>query len=175
MKWILGATQDIAVNENQLKARIGYIRQVTGADVSDWQKFQVKNRQFFCCVSKDNIEAVFITAHNCDVVLLFTLPHIYQSKIIVVNTCIWEKFTDKRLLLHLNRYNSNVALYFAKQDLSMDLNHIFRQTTTLHNIGQFGFQSSLSERELFMNRRKGLKEALNLSFNRVSLILLVGE
>lgn len=175
MKWVLGTGKEIAVNVTQLKARIEYIRQITEADVSDWKLVQVNDRQFLYCTSDDIIDGVFITAHIQDVYILSTLDLIYENRIIIANTCIWNKFADKKLLYQLQRNNQNFDLYFAKQELLIDPMQIFRQTTTLLNVGQFGFQTSLSERELFINRRKGFEEALKQSFKRVSPIFFTGE
>jgi len=170
VKWILGAGKEIVVDVSQLEARTKYIRSVTGTDVSNWQSIQLKDRQFLYCISNDVVDGVFITAHINDVYMLSTMHQVYENRIIIANTCIWEKFADKKLLCQFYRNNPNLELFFAKQDLSIDPMHIFRQTTTLLNIGRFGFQSSLSERELFMNRRKGFEEALRQSFERVSPI-----
>lgn len=175
MKWILGAGEEIVVGENQLKARTKYIHQVTEVAVSDWQIAQVNNHRFLYCMSSDAIDGVFITAHIGDILLLSTVPHIYGSRIIVANTCIWEKSLHKKLLNNLYRVNSNLELYFAKQDGFIDPALVLRQTTTLLNVGNFGFQTSQSERELFMNRKKGFEEAVKQSFERVSPILFVGE
>jgi hypothetical protein len=175
VKWILGADNDIIVDTNQLKARIEYIHSVTGTNVSNWKPIHVKNRQFLYCVSDDIIDAVFITAHIEDVYMLLNLQQICENKIIIANTCIWRKLADKILLFQLWRNNPNSDLYFAKQDISIDSKRILRQTTTLLNVGEFGFQTSLSERELFINRRKGFEEALKRSFKRVSPILFTGE
>ena len=175
MKWILGAGKEIVVDANQLKARSEYIRQITEADVSDWQPIQVNKRQFLCCVSNDEVDGVFITAHIGDVYMLSTLHQVCKSRVIIANTCIWERLADKKLLYCLQQNNPNSDLYFAKQEISIDSMRVFRQTTTLDNVGQFGFQTSLSERELFINRRRGFEEALKQSFERVSPILLLGE
>jgi hypothetical protein len=107
--------------------------------------------------------------------MLTQLPQIYQSRIIIANTCIWEKSGHKWLLHQLYQNNPNIELYFSKQKFSMEIGRIFRQTTTLLDVGRFGFQTSMSERELFMNRHKGFEEALRQSFERVSPILLAGE
>jgi hypothetical protein len=104
-----------------------------------------------------------------------TMRTIYESRIFIANTCILEKDADRNLLSQLNRNNPNLELFFAKQELSRDPMNILRQTTTLNNIGRFGFQTSLSERELFMNRRKGFEEAIRQSFVHVSPILSIGE
>jgi hypothetical protein len=175
VKWILGTGKEIVINATQLKARIEYIRQVTKADVSDWKLIQVNGRQFLYCASNDVVDGVFITAHIGDVYMLSTLHQVYESRIIIANTCVWERLADKKLLYQLQRNNSNSDLYFAKQEISVDSMRIFRQTTTLLNVGLLGFQTSLSERELFMNRRRGFEEALKHSFEHVSPILLTGE
>ena len=174
MKWILGAGEDIVVDENQLKARTKYIRQVTESDVSNWRRIQMNGRQFLYCASNDIVDGVFITAHINDVFMLSTLRQVCESKIIIANTCIWERLADKRLLYRLRQINPNSDLYFAKQEIYFDSMQLFRQTTTLLDVGQFKFQSSLSERELFMYRRKGFEEAIKQSFEQVSPILLSG-
>lgn len=179
MEWILSASNEITVDVNELKARTNFIRQVTGAEVTDWKSFKVNglqsSRQFLRCSSNDVIKGVFITAHNDDVFLLSTLQYVYANNIIIANTCIWEKLADKRLLFMIRKNNMNAELYFSKQDMTLEHMNIFRQTTTLHKVGNFGFQTSLSERELFINRQKGFEEALKLSFERVSPILMTGD
>jgi hypothetical protein len=83
--------------------------------------------------------------------------------------------SHKKLLYQLKRTNKKAELWFAKQELYVDETRLFRQSTTLYNVGQFGFQTSLSERELFRNRKKGLVEAIRQSFDRVSPIILLGD
>jgi len=178
VRWILDAGEDIAVNTNQINARTEYIHRVTGADVSDWRPIQVNGKRdsrFLCCVSNDVVDGTFITAHIGDVYNLFTLRQVCESKIVIANTCIWKRLAHKELLYLLRKSNPNAELYFAKQELSVDRMQNFRQSATLLNVGQFGFQTSLSERKLFINRQKGFEEALRQSFERVSPILLIGE
>jgi hypothetical protein len=178
VRWILGSGKDIAVDENQINARTEYIRRVTGADVSKWRPIQVDGRidaRFLYCTSNDIVDGTFITTHINDVYKLFALRQVCESKIVIANTCIWKRLAHKELLYQLRRINPNSELFFAKQELSIDIMRNFRQTTTILNVGQFGFQTSLSERELFINRRKGFENALRQSFERVSPILLVGE
>lgn len=178
MRWILRSGKGIVVDINQLNARSEYIRRVTGTDVSGWRPIQVDGKtdiRFLCCVSSDDVDGTFITAHIDDVYNLFTLSQICESKIVIANTCIWERLAHKKLLYQLRKNNPKSELYFAKQELSIDAMQTFRQSTTLLNVGQFGFQTSLSERELFMNRQNGFEEALKQSFQRVSPILLIGE
>ena len=178
MKWILGTGKEIILDVSQLEARTEYIRRVTASDVSSWQPIQVDGKivpQFICCVSNDDVDGIFITAHINDVHSLFGLRQVCESSIVVANTCIWKNLAHKELLYQLRRNNPNSELYFAKQELSVDAMRYFRQTTTLLNVGLFGFQTSLSERELFINRHQGFVKAIHLSFERVSPILLLGE
>ena len=178
MRWIIGTGKDIAVDNSQVQARREYIQRVTGAKVSTWSFIQVNGqvyREFLCCTSSDNIDGTFITAHIKDVYNLCSLREICTGQFVVANTCIWERMSHKKLLSSMMSFNRNIELWFAKQELSVDGNKIFRQSTTLNNIGRFGFQTSLSERELFTNRKKGLMEAIQMSFVRVSPVILLGD
>ena len=178
MRWIIGYSEDIAVDKSQIQARSNYIRRVTGAEVSAWNYIQVKgqtSKKFLYCISDDEVNGTFITAHIGDVYKLCSLPEICVGNLVVANTCIWERMSHKELLFRMMRVNREVKLFFAKQELSVDSNHIFRQSTTLNNIGRFGFQTSLSERELFTNRSSGLMEAIRESFIRVSPVILLGD
>jgi len=178
VRWILGAGRDIAVDSNQVQARRDYVQRVTGVEVSPWNVIQVNGqvcREFLCCTSNEGISGTFITAHIGDVYNLCTLREICKGDFVVANTCIWEKMSHKELLFQIMRVNPKIELFFAKQELSVDNNHIFRQSTTLNNVGRFGFQTSLSERELFKYRVRGLVEAIHESFDRVSPIILLGD
>ncbi|HCS72835.1 MAG TPA: hypothetical protein DIW17_03050 [Clostridiales bacterium] len=178
MKWILGINKEIAVNNDQIQARRNYIQCVTGAEVSAWGFIQVNGpvrKKYLCCMSNDGIDGTFITAHINDVYNLCNCREICTGKFVVANTCIWVSMSHKRLLFQMMSVNRVVELFFAKQELSVDINHTFRQSTTLTNIGRFGFQTSLSERKLFANRGKGLMEAIRESFIPVSPVILLGD
>lgn len=178
MRWIVGAESDVAVDESQLQARHVFIRDVTGVEVSAWGRIQISvpvPRRFFHCLSNDGIDGIFITAHIFDVQALCSLPEIYNAGSVVANTCIWERLSHKSLLYSLRSKKQDAQLWFAKQGLSIDASHLFRQSTTLNNVGQFGFQTSLSERKLFMHRKKGLVAGIQASFDRVSPIVFLGE
>lgn len=75
----------------------------------------------------------------------------------------------------MTNINREIELLIAKQELSIDRNRIFKQTNTINHIGAFGFQTSLSERQLFKNRKKGFLIAIRESFERVSPILLLSD
>lgn len=175
MKWLISARKDIAVDESNFNARLEYIGQVTNSNVSIWQPIKIDKCLFYYCVSNDIVDGIFITAHIDALPVLSALPLIYQNRIVVANTCIWDKLNHKKLLHQLYLNNSNIELYFSKQEHTIEFGQILRPTTSLLDIGRFGFQSSMSERELFMNRKKGLEEALKQSFERVSPILTIEE
>lgn len=173
MEWILGAGSDIAVNREQLKARREFIETVTGSKASPWQP--ILENKFFHCHSNDVINGVFITAHIGDVMTLGAWKAVWSSKFVVANTCVWERALHKKLLHIMTCNNRCVELFFAKQELGPDANGILRRSATLNDVGTFGFQTSMSERELFSNRKLGLYKAIQKSFERVSLILLPGD
>lgn len=172
MRWIIG--KDIAVDNNQLQARSDYIQRVTDAKVSAWKFIQLNgqtSRRFLYCTSDDGLEGTFITAHIGDVYALCFLREVYGSKFVIANTCIWEQSSDKDLLLSMMRFNPEVELWFAKQEVSIGESSIVRQSNTLNNYGRFCFQTSLSERELFAKRKNGLMNAIRESFVQVSPII----
>ncbi len=175
MVWIIDGSEEIAVDSNQLLARGRYIQQVTGSQVSKWYPVTLNGgvqSKFRYCISNDGIDGVFITAHIGDVYVLCNLNAVYKADFVVANTCIWEMMADKKILNSMRSKNQYIDLWFAKQDISVDRCNIVRQTTTLNNIGRFGFQTSLSERELFKHRKKGFMKAIELSFEHVYTIIL---
>lgn len=178
MRWILSNSKDIVVNGEQIQARKVFIQKVTGVEVSDWRYMVVEGKickDYLCCVSDDGLDGTFITAHIQDVNKLCMLHQICFGEFVVANTCIWKRMSHKNLLHVMRRSNQNVELWFAKQELSLDAEKLFRQSTTLLNVGQFGFQTSMSERELFRHRREGIMEAIQKSFVHVSPVIFLGD
>ena len=174
MQWIVRNDTDITVSNAQMQERREFIRDVTGSNISAWQKILIKEREFFICTSDDDINGMFITAHRGDILLLCSLREVCLLKFVVANTCIWGGMIHIDLLQQMRLYNTSIELYFAKQDLSVE-NCIFRKTTTIKNVGEFNFPTSRSERELYRNRKKGVKEAIRKSFDKVSPIILLKD
>ncbi|MEN6463052.1 MAG: hypothetical protein ABFC94_17000 [Syntrophomonas sp.] len=175
MRWIIGS--DIAGDSNQRQARRDYIKLVTDSEVSAWGFIQVNGqvcKEYLCCLSNDGVDGTFITAHIGDVDKLCSWRGICIGEFVVANTCIVRKMLGKEILYQMMNINREVDLFFAKQELSLD-NRILWQSTTLSNIGLFGFQTSLSERQLYKNRSKGLMDAIRVSFDRVSPVILIGD
>lgn len=175
MRWIVSADKDISVSIEQLNARHRYIESVTGGEVTNWNIIPILQNKYFYCFSDDSINGTFITAHIGQVFDLCSNKEILQGDFVIVNTCIWEKSSEKKLLYKMMAVNRKIELWFAKQALSVENNYFLRQSTTLSETGQFGFQTSLSERKLFSNRKKGFMEAVKVSFQKISPVFLAGD
>lgn len=175
MLWIVSTDSRITSDASQLKARHIYIGKVTDADVSEWNVTSISNIKFLYCISRDSLNGVFITAHIGEVSMLCGLSEIIKSDFVIANSCIWNKTNDKQILRNMIRLNSKAELWFAKQELSVESNLTIHQCSTLVDYGEFGFQTSISERLLFKNRKQGFMSALNESFVKISPILLMGE
>ena len=158
-----------------MSARLQYIHSVTNTTVTEWmptQKSTVLPRPLFYCMTNDGLNGTFITAHIDEVRRLCSLQEIALSDFVIANTCIWKKSSNKQILYCMMQINNKVELWFSKQALTVEENYNLRQSTLLSNVGEFGFNSSLSERLLFSNRRKGFMNAVSLAFNKVSPIIL---
>ena len=59
-------------------------------------------------------------------------------------------------------------LYYAKQEVEITADRVLRKTNTIKDVGNFGFMTSISDRLMFMNRKKGFMDALKSSFERTS-------
>ena len=175
MKWIVSSDPQIFVNRAHMLARLQYIQAVTDAPVTAWMTTQ-KNRAFskplFYCVSNDELNGTFITAHIGEVQRLCSVQDIAMSDFVIANTCIWEKSSNKQILYCMMNINKKAELWFSKQALEVEENYNLRQSTLLSYVGEFGFNTSLSERLLFSNRRKGFMKAVFLAFNKVSPVIL---
>ena len=112
---------------------------------------------------------MFITAHIDDVCAFCQSPIVYTKDFLLANTCIWKFNTDKVLLASILRSNPIFELWFAKQEIILDGPRMPKQSVEIKDLGNFGFQTSLSERDLFRHRRKGLRSAISASFVQVSL------
>lgn len=175
MVWILATDKGIAGGVEELAARREFIQSVTVVRVSEWRYLRIGDKlsqRFVCCVSDDGINGIHITAHIDDVFRLCLLNEIWSSSFVIANTCIWKKGSDKKLLWQMLTLNREIELYFAKQELSLDRIGVLHQSVTLNSFGTFGFQTSVSDRELFRNRKKGFVEAMKKAYIKVSPILL---
>lgn len=178
MTWVVGVGAGILATKPHLDARRTFIHKVTNANVSEWVSFVatkgISKKTFFQCISEDDVNGIFITAHIDDVIPL--LHYRAQSgaldETVIVNACKWGRFLDKRLWFDLHRYNSSIKIWFSKQLKTFERDKLFHPTTQIDDAGTFGFQTSLSERELHMHRKKGFMVAVQRSFEKVSPVIL---
>lgn len=158
-----------------MSARLQYIQSVTDAPVTDWmitRKNSAFPKPLFYCMTNDGLNGTFITAHIGEVQRLCSIQEIAMGNFVIANTCIWEKSSNKQILYCMMNMNRKAELWFSKQTLTMEADYKLRQSTLLSDVGEFGFNTSLSERLLFSNRHKGFMKAVSLAFNKVSPVIL---
>lgn len=175
MQWIISSDPMVFIDASNMSARLQYIHSVTGSEVTEWaatRKNSILPRAFFYCMSNDGLNGTFITAHVGEVQQLCSLQKIATGDFVIANTCVWEKSLNKQILYHMMKINRKIDLWFSKQSLSVEENYRLRQSTMLSKLGEFGFDTSLSERMLFFNRHKGFMKAVTLAFNKVSPVIL---
>lgn len=175
MKWIVSSDSKVFVDSTHMSARLHYIQSVTGALVTDWmitQRNSAFPKPLFYCITNDGLDGTFITAHIGEVQKLCSVQEIAMGNFVIANTCIWKKLLNKQLLYCMMNVNRKAELWFSKQALDVEENYKLRQSTLLSNVGEFGFNTSLSERLLFSNRHKGFMKAVSFAFNKVSPVIL---
>lgn len=175
MQWIISSDPQVFIDNSNMSARLQYIHSVTGSKVTGWaatRKNSVLPKIFFYCTSNDGLNGTFITAHIGEVLQLCSLQEIAARDFVIANTCMWEKSINKQILYHMMKINRKIDLWFSKQSLAVEENYRLRQSTMLSKFGEFGFDTSLSERMLFSNRRKGFMKAVAIAFNKVSPVIL---
>ena len=121
------------------------------------------------------MNGTFITAHIGEVRLICSLYEVACGDFVIANSCIWEKSLDKQILRDMMKVNRSVELWFAKQEVAVEGGGMIRQCTTLNNFGQFGFHTTLSERQLFTKRRNGFMAAVREAYVKVSPVSLLGD
>lgn len=170
MFWIVSA--DIDENIEERKARLQYIKEVSGDKYISWEKKLVLSFcgliAYYQCITKDGINGTYITAHNYNVMALCMLPFVVQSAFVVANTCKIVVDFDKELLQQLQNLNGSAQLYYAKQEREVIAGKEY-DTNVIRDIGAFGFKTSKSERILYRNREKDFMEAIRISFDRVMI------
>lgn len=177
MKWIVSARPEIVRNSWELHARSEFIQLVSNARVTNWdilRDFRGIDK-FHVCFTDDGVNGAFVTGHIGEVMELCKSEQVADCELVIANTCIWNQLNDKSILYELLKKNSEMKLWFAKQELSCDPNYWLRKTNTLSDVGTFGFPTSKSERILFENRRKGFMIAVEKAFDKVSPILLPAD
>lgn len=171
MQWILGPGAGIEVSPQQLEARRDFIKDVTSAEVSSWGPLSFKGvavpLPFLTCTSKDGISGVFITAH-ADGAYFLCEQSIFEPKdVVIINSCLLVPHCREMILKILYKENPQVEVFFAEQETFYPGGPYVAKFVTISDLGEFGFQTSISERKLFRNRKRGLINAINASFDKV--------
>lgn len=169
MNWIVSDKALSSVNE--LTNRTEFIQEIAQTKVTRWSEQSCKGSRllsspvkFYQCNSKKGEYGFFITAHiNIEVqpILLHVLTK--KKAFVVINSCAMSEATKAQCLSIVKSKNSGSELYFAKQTLD----ETGRALNYYDNVGAFGFATTVSERELFQNRKLGLTKALRTVFEKV--------
>lgn len=159
----------MGTGENR-KARLKFIHDITGVVPTPWKgvKFYDGGTLFLLCTTLDNVNGIYVTAHNYEVVEICKTGMVSEVDFLAANTCVYREDLDTDILWFLREKKKNIRLWYAKQEIELTSDHIFRSTNTLRDVGTFGFMTSKSDRLMFKNRKKGFETALQLSFDKVS-------
>ena len=151
-------------------ARLQFITDITGVVPTPWSLIEFSNNKycFWGCKTEDSLNGVYITAHNFEVVYLCKEKVLQNMDFIIANTCIFREELDTDILRLLRKRNKDVVLWYAKQEIEMTEDHIFRKTNTINDVGNFGFFTSKSDRLMFRYRKRGFLPALELAFDKVA-------
>ena len=170
MYFILSTSMDIIERNESVMARLSFIKDITGVVPTPWGIYKLTNskREYLMCPTRDGLNGVYITGHNFEVFELCSEKKFKDIDFVVANTCVYRDELDTVILRMLTIQNADISLWYAKQDVEMTEDHIFRRTNTIRNVGTFGFMTSKSERLMYRNRSKGFMKALELSYDKVS-------
>lgn len=151
-----------------------YIKEVSGANVSRWQRKVCENRlgrnkgekiNFYQCKSDKGEYGINITAHIDEVISILLEVLSQKRAIVVINACKISPRIEKILFDFVKQKNINSELYFAKQERVNEKQFL----NIIADVGEFGFQSSKSERLLFRNRSLGVVKAIRMAFDKCSV------
>ena len=169
MIWLVS---NALVIPEELPLRHQFIQEITGSKVSKWGKYNcLGNRRFtkaieyYRCTSDKGEYGVFITAHmNLEIQPILQQVLSRKKALVIINSCAMEKKSKLDCINIVKGKNPNSEIFYAKQELSASgllMNYI-------EDAGEFGFQSTMSERELFQQRRLGLVNAIRTVYEKVA-------
>lgn len=169
MLWII--EESLFGTTAERKARLNFIKEISGDKRVSWQKlsWRLLPVDYYYCQTDDGVNGVFITAHMYLGELLFILGMLrpVTRDFFVLNTCKMREGVDEEILSYLMNANSEIQLYFAKQDYDTE-SEIY--TNFISDVGNFGFMTSKSERIMFFNRGQGVAQAINKGFDMVRVV-----
>ena len=161
--WIVSSS--IAGTEENLSARHEYIKMVSQAHVSPWQKRTAviagkRYLNYYQCKSEKGEYGLFVSAHTPEADIILSATISWKRTIYAINSC---QISDKHKLnlLHtIKKRNQQSELYLAQQEKD--------QRNYADNFGTFGCLTTKSEREVFMHREDGLMQAIRRAFEKVT-------
>ena len=117
-----------------------------------WCPLALADRVLSMYISKRQY-GLIITAHmNIEVQPILQQILSQKKALVVINSCEIQKSAKEECYRIITSKNSQSEMYFAKQEVSDSGYRI----NYMENVGAFGFPTTLSERELFQQRRLGL-------------------
>lgn len=169
MIWIV--SKALVVSKEELNNRHQIIQEITQAKVSPWSEHYCKSARwphtpfgFYQCVSQKGEYGIVITAHmNIEVQPILQQVLSTKKAFVVINSCEIRKSAKDECFRIVISKNSQSEMYFAKQEMS-DSGYLINY---MENAGMFGFQTTMSERELFQQRRLGLVKAIRIVYDKV--------
>lgn len=170
MHFLLSTNLDIMETKENIEARLEFIKDITGVVPTPWEsiEFRKGGKRFLMCYTDDQINGIYVTAHNCEVGHICRQGVAAKVDFFVANTCIYRNNLDIDILKMLRKWNKDIQLWYAKQELELVNQYELRNTNTITDVGAFGFMTSKSDRLMFKNRKLGFEKALQLSFDKVS-------
>lgn len=168
MIWIISKA---IVTSEELLQRHKFIQKITQTRVSRWSEYccprqyrTAKPIEYYRCTSDKGEYGVFITAHmNLEVQPI--LRQVLSSKrtLVVINSCAIQENTKIICTDIVTKKNPQSEIFFAKQERS-DEGYLMNY---MEDVGEFGFRSTVSERELFQQRQLGLVPAIRAVYEKV--------
>ncbi len=174
MVWLISAKKEIVRSEDELLARKNYIRNIMNAGITEWKKVSLLpgSVNYYVCLTNDIYNGICITGHVSEVYELAKNGRLKCADFVIANTCVWDDLNDKKILYALMKHNTNAKLWFAKQKMTLEYNHIIRKTNAISDVGKFGFPTSRSERILYVSRKSGFEKAVEQAYDLVSPVIL---
>ena len=172
MIWIV--SKAVSNSDAELSQRLQYIKDVTGVVPSKWIEeksisygiFQ-RSSQYYICRTKKGEYGVSITAHIDEVEPILNSILSYKRAIVIINSCMLSSDRGERIYKLVQSKNRLSELYFAKQEKRKGYDT--SRVNYIDNVGSFGFGTTKSERDLFMNRALGLVPAIRASFDKITM------
>lgn len=159
--WIV--TKSLVHTDQELINRREYISTVTDCKVTQWMENKtVQGIPFFSCISQKGEFGLFISAHmisEVPAILKEVIPR--KRSVVVINSCGVKESEIEKCVSIVKQRNNNSIVYWSKQE---QINEFL--VSYMDDVGTFGFSTTISERELFQNRRLGLMLGIKKSFVR---------